>query len=161
MTVTKPDTQFIAEPGAHDFTIVAVQDAPREAVFRAYTEPELIKRWWGPAELTTTIDELDLRPGGVWRFVQTDPEGNEHGFRGVIHAVVPGELIIQTFEWEGMPNHVSLQTLRLEDAESGGTKITAHAVFQTVEDRDGMADTGAREFAPEGMARMAEALQTR
>lgn len=160
MTITQPETQFVAEPGAHDMTVVSVQDAPREAVFRAFTDPELLVRFWGPASLTTTIDRFDMRPGGEWRFVQTDPEGNEYAFRGVVHSVVPNERIIQTFEWEGLPGHVCLQTLTLGDAEGGGTTVTQHAVFQTVEDRDGMADTGAREFAPEGTARLADVLRS-
>jgi uncharacterized protein YndB with AHSA1/START domain len=160
MPTTAPETTFVADPGKHDMTVIAVQDAPREAVYRAYTEPELIVRWWGPAELETRIDELELRRGGRWRFVHTAPDGSEYAFRGVIHDLVRNERIVQTFEWEGMPGHVSLQTLTLEEAEGGGTKVTAHAVFQTVEDRDGMADTGARDHAPVGAAQLAEVLRS-
>ena len=160
MPTTQPETQFVAEPGRHDMTTTAVQDAPREAVWRAFTDPELIVRHWGPEGLATEIDRLDVRPGGEWRFVQRDDEGNEYPFRGVIHTVEPNERIIQTFEWEGLPGHVCLQTLTLEDAEGGGTRVIQHAVFQTVEDRDGMADMGAREFAPEGTARLAEVLRS-
>lgn len=159
MTMTKPEAQFIAEPGKHDFTVVSVHDAPREAVWRAFTEQELLIRHWGPEGLTTEVDEYDPRPGGRWRFVQRDEEGNEYAFRGVIHSLEPNERLIQTFEWEGMPGHVCLQTLILEDADEGRTRVTQHAVFQTVEDRDGMADTGAREFAPEGVAKLAEVLR--
>jgi uncharacterized protein YndB with AHSA1/START domain len=157
MPTTQPETTFVAEPGSHAMTSTAVQAAPREAVYRAYTDPELLVRFWGPPELSTEVDEFDLRPGGRWRIVHRDEEGNEYAFRGVIHSLVPNEQIIQTFEWEGMPGHVCLQTLTLEDAE-GGTKVTQHAVFQSVEDRDGMAETGGREFAPVGMAQLAEVL---
>jgi uncharacterized protein YndB with AHSA1/START domain len=157
MPTTQPETTFVAEPGSHSLTSTAIQAAPREAVYRAYTDPELLVRFWGPPELSTEVDEFDLRPGGRWRFVHRDEEGNEEAFRGVIHSLVPNEQIIQTFEWEGLPGHVSLQTLTLEDAE-GGTKVTQHAVFQSVEDRDGMAETGARDFAPVGMAQLAEVL---
>jgi uncharacterized protein YndB with AHSA1/START domain len=157
MSTTPPETTFVAEPGSHAMTSTAVQAAPREAVYRAYTDPELLVRFWGPPELSTEVDEFDLRPGGRWRIVHRDADG-EYAFRGVIHSLVPNEQIIQTFEWEGLPGHVCLQTLTLEDAE-GGTKVTQHAVFQSVEDRDGMADTGARDFAPMGMARLAEVLR--
>jgi uncharacterized protein YndB with AHSA1/START domain len=160
MPTTKPEATFTAEPGRHDMQTVSVQDAPREAVWRAFTDPELLVRHWGPEELTTEVDEFDPRPGGRWRFVHRDAEGNEYAFRGVIHSLEPNERIIQTFEWEGLPGHVCLQTLTLEDAENGGTRVTQHAVFQTVEDRDGMADTGARDFAPEGVARLAEVLRS-
>jgi len=158
MATTTPEMEFIAEPGRHDFTVVSVHDAPREAVWRAFTEQELLIRHWGPEGLTTEVDEYDPRPGGRWRFVQRDADG-EYAFRGVIHSMEPNERLIQTFEWEGMPGHVCLQTLILEDAGDGRTRVTQHAVFQTVEDRDGMADTGAREFAPEGVAKLAEVLR--
>ena len=158
MTVTKPEAQFIAEPGKHDMTTVSVHDAPREAVWRAFTDVDLLIRHWGPEGLTTEVDEYDPRPGGRWRFVQRDDDG-EYAFRGVIHSMEPNERLIQTFEWEGLPGHVCLQTLILEDAEGGGTRVTQHAVFQTVEDRDGMADTGAREHAPVGVAQLAEVLR--
>ena len=159
MSTTQPETQFIAEPGRHDMAVVSVQDAPREAVWRAFTERELLVRHWGPDSLTTEVEEFDPRPGGRWRFVQRDEEG-EYAFRGVVHSVEPNERLIQTFEWEGLPGHVCLQTLTLEDAEGGGTRVTQHAVFQSVEDRDGMADAGAREFAPQGVAMLAEVLRT-
>lgn len=157
-TVTGPDTQFVAEPGTHEMIVTAVIDGPREAVYRAHTEPDLIAQWWGPAELTTTIDKCDVTTGGAWRNVHTDPGGNEYAFRGVYHEVVPSERIVGTFEFEGMPGHVSLATTTFEDVD-GKTKVTQHTVFQSVEDRDGMADTGAREFAPVGMAQLAEVVR--
>ena len=150
---TAPDTQFIAEDGHHDATVTAVLDAPREAVYRAYTEPELFTQWWGPAELTSKVDVFRPESGGSWRIVHVDPAGNEYGFHGVFHLVSP-ERIIQTFEWEGMPGHVSLQTITFEDLD-GRTKVTQHAVFQTVADRDGMKSSGMEEFAPVGMAQLA------
>lgn len=152
--MTKPDTQMVEETGKHDFSSTAVIDAPRESVYRAFAEPDLIAQWWGPAELKTRVESYDLTDGGSWRFVHTDPDGNEYAFRGVIHSVTPNERIVQTFEFEGMPGHVSLQTATLEDVD-GRTKVTLHAVFQSVEDRDGMADSGARDFAPVGMAQLA------
>jgi uncharacterized protein YndB with AHSA1/START domain len=155
--MTKPETEFIAEPGSHDITIRAEIPAPKETVYRAFADPDLLAQWWGPAELTTRIEAYDLAPGGSWRFVHTDPDGNEYGFRGVIHDAVPNERIVQTFEFEGMPGHVSLQTATFEDAD-GGTRVTQHAVFQSVADRDGMADSGARDFAPVGMAQLAEVV---
>ena len=158
MPTTTPEMQFIAEPGKHDMTTVSVHDAPRDAVWRAFTEQELLIRHWGPEGLTTEVDEYDPRPGGRWRFVQRGDDG-EYAFRGVIHSMEPNERLIQTFEWEGLPGHVCLQTLILEDAGEGRTRVTQHAVFQTVEDRDGMADAGAREFAPEGVAKLAEVLR--
>jgi uncharacterized protein YndB with AHSA1/START domain len=154
-TTHKPETQFIAEPGSHATTTIAVLDAPVDKVFRAYTEAEPLSRWWGPRELTTRIETLDARPGGSWRVIHTDPDGNEYAFRGVYHDVVPNERIVQTFEFEGMPGHVCLETATLEDVD-GKTKVTAHSVYQSVEDRDGMNQSGAEEFAPVGMAQLEE-----
>ncbi len=155
--MTSPETTFVAEPGSHEFTITAVVDAPREAVYRAYTEPELLTQWWGPAELTTTIEKLEVKQGGVWRFVHTDSEGNTYGFHGVYHEVQP-ERIVQTFEFEGVPGHVSLQTATFTEAD-GRTTITEHAVFQSVADRDGMKAAGAEAHAPVGMAQLAAVLE--
>jgi uncharacterized protein YndB with AHSA1/START domain len=155
--MTKPDTTFIAEPGTLDMTTTAVIDAPADKVYRAFTEPDLVAQWWGPPELKTRIETFDPTAGGRWRIVHIDPDGNEYGFNGVVHSVVPNQRIIQTFEFEGLPGHVCLQTLTLEETD-GETKVTEHAVYQSVEDRDGMADSGARDFAPIGMAQLAEVV---
>ena len=146
-----------AEPGGREIIVTAMYDAPREKVWRAYTEPDLIKQWWGPRHLTTVIDKMEVRPGGLWRFVQKDPDGNEYGFHGVYHEVSPPERIIQTFEFEGMPGHVSLETTRLEERD-GKTMVTAIAVFETVEDRDGMISSGMEKGVNEGAERLAELL---
>lgn len=151
--MTTPQTRFIAEPGSLAATTIAVIDAPREAVYRAHTEPELLARWWSPAELEARIERLDAKPGGSWRIINVDADGNEYAFRGVFHDVTP-ERIIQTFEFEAMPGHVCLQTATLEDVD-GKTKVTQLAVFQTVEDRDGMKDTGMEAHAPVAMAQLA------
>ncbi len=149
--------KIVAQPGGREIVITTMYDAPREMVWRAYTEPDLIKQWWGPRELTTNIDQLDVRAGGVWRFVQKDPRGNEYAFRGVFHTVTRPELIIQTFEWEGMPGHVSLQVARF-DEKDGRTTVNAIAVFETVEDRDGMIQTGMQKGVDEGSERLSELL---
>ena len=84
-------------------------------VFKSSTRIRtLIPQWWGPARFTTTIDKLDVRPGGSWRFVQRDAAGNEYAFHGVYHEVVSPERIVDTFEFEGMPGHVSLETTTLK-----------------------------------------------
>ena len=142
-----------------EFIITREFDAPRELVFRAYTDPEAIPKWWGPRRLTTTVDRMDVRPGGGWRFVQRDAEGNEFAFHGVYHEVVPPERIVGTFEFEGMPGHVALETTTLEDL-GGRTRLTTTTVFQTVEDRDGMVASGMEEGATESMDRLEELLAT-
>lgn len=134
-------------------------DAPRELVFEAMTKPEHVARWWGPRYLTTTVAALDLRPGGAWRFVQRDPEGNEFAFNGVFREIVPPERVSQTFEFEGMPGHVTIDMMTLEDL-GGRTKVTARSLFQSREDRDAMLQSGMEAGAAESYDRLAELLQT-
>lgn len=149
--------RMTAEKGGREISQTLVIDAPRELVYRAHTDPTLVPRWWGPKDLSTTIEKLDLRPGGIWRFIQRDPQGNSYGFHGVYHEVTPMERIIQTFEYEGTPGHAALQTVTFEE-KSGKTVVTTSMVFQTPEDRDGMIATGAERGAREGTERLLDLL---
>lgn len=134
-------TEFVIEPGRQDIVITRVFDAPPEVVFAACTDPKLIPSWWGPRSIATQVDVMDVRPGGSWRFVHRDGEGNEYAFRGVYHDVVPSERVVQTFEFEGAPGHVALETLTLEEVD-GKTRYVAQAVHQSVEARDAMVQSG-------------------
>ena len=156
MRPSKDATTF-AMPSDREMVMARVFDAPRELVFRAHTDPSLIPQWWGRASYTTTIDKMDVRPGGVWRFVQRGPDGNEYAFNGVYREIVPPERLVYTFEFEGMPGHSSAETVALED-RGGKTKLTATSVFQTVEDRDGMLKSGMEQGAIETWDRLAELL---
>jgi uncharacterized protein YndB with AHSA1/START domain len=150
-------TEITAEPGIPLIVMTRDFDAPRDLVFRAYTEPELLVQWLGPRDLTTTVDRYDVRDGGRWRYVQKDPEGNEHGFHGVFHGEPSPEAIVQTFEYEGMPGHVMLETTTLE--ERGGTTLARTvASFQSVADRDGMVASGMERGVHEGDERLDELL---
>jgi len=150
-------TSFVVEPGKQEITFTRVFDAPRERVFKTCEDPDLLPQWWGPRYLTTTVEKMDIRPGSVFRIVQRDPEGNEYAFHGIYHEVAPPERVVRTFEFEGMPGHVSLETMTLEDL-GGKTKLTAKSVFQTVEDRDGMYESGMEEGVNESMERLDELL---
>lgn len=149
----------VAEPGKQEIFMTRHFDAPRELVFKAYTDPALTARWWGLRQNTTHIDKMEARPGGSWRYVETDPEGNEFAFHGVYHDVVGPERIVQTFEYEGMPGHVIMETATFEDV-GGRTKMTAQSVFQSVEARDGMVASGMEYGAEEGYQRLDELLAT-
>ncbi len=155
------ETEFVIEPGRQDVIITRVFDAPRDVVFQACTDPKQIPNWWGPAKYETTVDRADVRPGGSWRFVSRDEEGNEYTFTGVYHDIVAPERVVQTFEFEGMPGHVSLETLTLEEDSdlTGKTKYVGVSVFQSVEDRDGMVQSGMQEGASEEMDRLAGVIQ--
>jgi uncharacterized protein YndB with AHSA1/START domain len=151
-------TEITVEPGRHDIVITRSFDAPRELVFKALTDPKLIPNWWGPSKYSTDVEQMDVRFGGVWRFVQRDADGNEFAFRGVYHHVSAPERSISTFEWEGLPGHVALHTVSLEEVD-GKTRYTSVSVFQTVADRDGMVQSGMDAGVHEGMDRLAAVIQ--
>jgi uncharacterized protein YndB with AHSA1/START domain len=150
-------TRIIAERGKQEVIITRIFDAPRDLVFRANTDRNLIPQWWGPKRFTTTIDKMDVKPGGQWRFVQRDAAGNVYAFHGVYHEVHSPDRIVDTFEFEGMPGHVSLETCTLEEI-GGKTKMIGRSVYQTVEDRDSMLKSGMEEGVLETMDRLAELL---
>jgi uncharacterized protein YndB with AHSA1/START domain len=150
-------TEITAEPGIPLIVMTRDFDAPRDLVFRAYTEPQLLVQWLGPRDLTTTVDRYDARDGGRWRYVQKDPEGNEHGFRGVFHGQPSPEAIVQTFEYEGVPGHVMLETTTLEERD-GTTLVRTVSSFQSVADRDGMIASGMERGVHEGDERLDELL---
>jgi uncharacterized protein YndB with AHSA1/START domain len=79
----------VTTPSDREIVMTRVFDAPRELVFKAYTDPSLIPQWWGPRGFTTTVDQMDVRPGGVWRFVQRGPDGSEYAFNGVYREIAP------------------------------------------------------------------------
>jgi uncharacterized protein YndB with AHSA1/START domain len=134
-------TKIIAEPGKPEVVITRTFGAPRGLLWKVYTDPKLIPQWWGPRILMTTVDRMDVRPGGTWRFIQRGPDGAEYAFNGEYREVAAPERIVNTFEFEGMPGHVVLETCTLEALE-GKTKMTVKSVFQSVQDRDGMIASG-------------------
>lgn len=152
--------KVIAEPGKQELLITREFDAPRELVFKALTDPELYAQWIGPRGLITTIEIFEPRNGGSWRFIQKDQEGNEFAFHGVNHEVNP-DRIISTFEFEGLPEagHVLLDTLKLEKLPDNRTKLTDQSVFQSVEDRDGMMQSGMEDGVNESYERLDEVLE--
>src|SRR5205807_1268215 len=108
-------TLITAEPGVPQIVITREFAAPRELLFRAYTDPELLVQWLGPRALTMTVDHFDARHGGTWRYTHRDAGGNEYGFHGVFHGTPSVDGIVQTSEFEGAPGHISLETLVFEE----------------------------------------------
>lgn len=137
-----------------------VFDAPRELVWKAFTDPNSIPRWWGPGSLTTAVEKMDVRPGGVWRYVQRDPDGNEYAFNGVYKEIDPPGFLSYTFNFEGIPgDHELIETVRFEEIEKGKTKVTSTAAYANVEDLDGMVNAGMEAGAIESWDRLAEILE--
>ena len=155
LIVTK-GTKIVAERGKQEVIVTRIYDAPKNLLFKAHTDPSLIPQWWGPERFTTTIDKMDPKPGGQWRFVQRDNRGT-FAFHGVYHEVSP-DRIVSTFEFEGMPGHVSLDSVTFEEV-GGKTRLVEKTVFQSVEDRDGMMKEGMEEGVYASMDRLADLVE--
>ena len=156
--VASSHTLTVTTPSDREIVMTRTFDAPRELVFEAMTRPEHMKEWWGPHGYTLPVCEIDLRPGGKYRFVNADAEGNEYAFRGEYREIVPPEKIVWTFEFEGMPGNISVDTMTLTE-EDGKTTITGTSVFDSVEQRDGMLESGMETGAAETYDRLAELLE--
>jgi uncharacterized protein YndB with AHSA1/START domain len=151
-------TTTLSKPSPREIMMTRVFDAPRELVFKAYTDPEHVPHWWGQRGATTIVDQMDVRPGGAWRYIQREANGEEYAFRGEYREVAPPERLVYTFEFEGMPGHVVVDTATFEEHD-GKTTVTVSSLFDTVEDRDGMLESGMESGANESWDRLAELLE--
>jgi uncharacterized protein YndB with AHSA1/START domain len=150
---------MVVEPGKQEVVITRIFDAPRDLVFKTYTDPNLIPQWWGPRNHTTRVDKMEVRKGGIWRYTGVDPQGVPFAFNGVYHQVDAPERLVFTFEYEGTPGHVLMETVTME-ALGNQTKVIDQSVYQSVEDRDGMVNAGMEWGARESMERFSELLAT-
>lgn len=150
-------TAISAPAGVPFIDITREFAAPRAVLFRAYTDPELLKQWLGPRKYEMVVECWEPRDGGRWRYVHRDAEGNAYGFHGVFHGPQTEEGMLQTFEFEGAPGHVSLESLRFEE-HGGRTTIHNHSVFQSVADRDAMVEAGMAGGVNEGHERLDELI---
>jgi len=148
-------TKITAEPGVPYIDFTREFDAPRDLVFRAHTDPDLLAQWLGPRKYEMVIERLEPRDGGTWRYLNRDNAGNEFAFHGVFHGTPTPDRMVQTFEFEGAPGHVSLDTLTLEERD-GRTIARGRSVFESVEDRDAMVQGGMEEGMNEGYERLDE-----
>jgi uncharacterized protein YndB with AHSA1/START domain len=151
-------SEVIAKPGSHELTMTRIFNAPRDLVFKVMTDPKQIPNWWGPRQYTTIVDKMEVKAGGLWRYIQRGKDGNEFAFHGVYHSIIAPERVIDTFEFEGMPGHVLMETLTLEALPDGKTKLIVSSVFQTVEDRDGMISSGMQDGSDASYDRLDEIL---
>jgi uncharacterized protein YndB with AHSA1/START domain len=150
-------TTITAPPGIPFIDITREFAGPRELLFRAHTDPELLVQWLGPRRLAMHVDRYELRDGGTWRYTHRDEAGNEFGFHGVFHGTPSPDGIVQTSEFEGAPGHVSLESVRFEEAD-GRTRVRVHAVYQSVEARNAMVESGMEAGLSEGYERLDEVL---
>ncbi len=130
----------ITTPTDREIRIERVFDAPRDRVWRAMTDPKLVAQWWGRGN-KLVIEKLEVKRGGRWRFVEHAPDGVT-GFEGRYREVTPQDRVVQTFEWDGMPGHVIVETMDLTDLGDGRTKLVTVSLFHTAEERDGFLQSG-------------------
>ncbi|MGH2736679.1 MAG: SRPBCC family protein [Actinomycetota bacterium] len=148
----------VTTPSDREIVMTREFDAPRDLVFEAHTSCEHMSRWWGPRNYEVTGCEIDFREGGKWRIVHRGPDGEEYAFRGEYREIVRPERIVWTFEFEGFPGNVSVETLSLEEHD-GKTTFKATSVYDTVEQRDVMLESGMADGAAETMERLDEYLE--
>jgi uncharacterized protein YndB with AHSA1/START domain len=153
-------TTVTAEPGKQELFIIREFEAPRELVFRAYTEADLYEKWVGPNDLTMTVEKMDAFAGGSYRFLH-ERDGHVYAFHGVYHEVMAPERIIGTFEFDGLPEtgHVIMGTTKFEDLGSGRSRIVHQSVFQSVNDRDGMIQSGMERGVVDGYNKLDSLLE--
>jgi uncharacterized protein YndB with AHSA1/START domain len=134
-------TASLATPSEREIVTERIFDAPRDRVYACFTDPELISRWWGLESTTTIVAELSVVAGGKWRFVERNRDGSEQGFRGVYREVKAPERLVYTFEWEGAPGHVLVDTVTFDDL-GDRTRVTVYSLFHERDERDAMLNGG-------------------
>jgi uncharacterized protein YndB with AHSA1/START domain len=157
MSTTTQKTQ-VTVPGEREVRMERIFDAPRERVWRALTEPELVAQWWGRGN-RLEIERDEVYAGGHWRYIEH--AGDEtHGFEGRYREVTPPERVVRTFDWDGMPGYPVIETAELLDLGDGRTKLVATALFFTREERDGMMQAGMTDGASQSYDALERLLAT-
>jgi uncharacterized protein YndB with AHSA1/START domain len=151
------NTQITAEPAVPQLLVTSEFAAPRELLFRAYTDPELLAQWLGPRGLILTTGHIDARHGGTWCYIASDADGHKYSFRGVLHGTPSPDGIVQTFEFDGVPGHVCVETATF--TERGDTTVlTQNTVYPSAQDRDRALHYDMAEDINESIERLEELL---
>ena len=147
----------ITTPSDREIRIERVFNAPRDKVWRAISDPKLVAQWWGRGN-KVDIEKFEFEKGGHWRIVEHS-EGQTHGFEGRYREITPKDRVVQTFEWDGMPGYVIIETMNLTDLPNGRTKLVNVSLFHTTEERDGMLHSGMEGGVNESYAALDRLLQ--
>ncbi|CAB4901910.1 MAG: polyketide cyclase [Actinobacteria bacterium] len=152
MTTTAPQATIAADATLPLIRITRDFRGTVAQLMRAHLDPELFARWVGPDGMDTRVDRWDARDGGEWRYV-AGRDGEEYAFRGCFHRIGT-DTIVQTFTWEGMPEDVSLETLRFEDLGEGRTRLHAQSLVDSFEGRDAWLRSGMETGVDQGYAKL-------
>lgn len=159
-TASKHWSFTISLPSDREITMTRVFEAPRRLVFDAWTKPEHVKHWWGCLEgFTVPVCEIDLRPGGAWRFVNTGPDGRGAAFRGVYQEIARPDRLVYTEIFEEYPDTESIVTVTFVE-QDGKTTLTCTSRYPSLEVRDMVLKTGMEEGAATSLDRLADQLAT-
>ena len=139
-TQTASKKATVTPVGDRELKVERIFNAPRDRVWKAMTDPALLAQWWGRGN-KLVVEKHEFKKGGHWRVVE-HAGGQTHGFEGRFAEIVPPTKIVQTFEWDGMPGHSSLETMELDDLGDGRTKLRVHSIFMLAEDFKGMLASG-------------------
>lgn len=131
----------VTTPAEREIHIERIFNAPRERVWKAITDPALVAQWWGRGN-KLVVEKMEVARGGHWRYVEHTPDGQSHGFEGRYREVTPPERLVSTFEWDGMPGYVIINSMTLVDLGDGRTKMLTTSLFHTGEERDGFLQSG-------------------
>ena len=147
MAVTSSGTATVTLPTEEQILITREFDAPKHLVWKAFTTPELVRRWWNAKRGEVTVAEIDLRAGGKWRYVMVTEDGMEVGFHGEYREVVPHERIVSTETYEGVPEGVSEEDATTVNTATfvetdGRTTLTLLVQARTKETRDAIIESG-------------------
>lgn len=137
---TATNRATLTTPSDREIRVERIFNAPRDRVWKAMNDPALIVQWWGRGNKVVVEKHEPVR-GGRWRYVEHSDQG-VHGFEGRYREVAPPERVVRTFEWDGMPGHVIVETATLEDLGDGRTKLVSISLFHTTIERDGMMGAG-------------------
>ena len=158
MTSTIPTdprgTTIEADPNLPIIRIVREFDAPADKVYRAWTDPELVVQWLGPTSTEMKIDRWDATTGGNYRYTAWQNGEEVAAFYGSFHEARPGERLVQTFTWEGMPDGVSLDSMTFTDLGNGRSRVTSVSVVDSLESRDAILASGMEVGVYEGYAKL-------
>jgi uncharacterized protein YndB with AHSA1/START domain len=151
----------VTTPSETEVRIERVFDAPRELVWEAYTDPELLSEWLGPRRLQMTVQEMDVRTGGSYRYTHQNDEDGPFVFFGEFREVDPPRLLVQTFQFEGSEHPPSLDRAEFEELDGGRTRLVITGSFASVEARDAMLESGMERGVEEGYQQLDELLARR
>jgi len=152
--MTKKETEIIVGEKVPTITIIREFDAPRQRVFRAWTDPDLYAQWVGPRSLTTRVIRWTARTGGEWAFAN-DRDGQEiASFHGSFHEVRAPQRLVWTFTWDGNPDGVSLETMTFEELPGGRTRVTSLSIVESFEIRDAILASGMEVGVVEGYQKL-------